>query len=152
MQQRSRRNNPYPFTWEIPLALAVGVLFLLLTGVQAGRSIANLLAGSGWVFVDRPQLFTSLGGIFAGHPGSGLPPLTRPASSGLMWASIAVVELVVVIGSVIALKWGLDRWGPGRLHGMATRAEAEALLGRTRLRKHAKVIRPDLYGPKRSAQ
>ena len=28
-----------------------------------------------------------------------------------------------------------------------TPAEAEALLGPTRLRKHAKVIRPDLYGP-----
>ena len=150
--QRSRRTNPYPFTWEIPLALAVGVLFLLLIGLQAGRSLANLLAGSGWVFIDRRRLFTSLGGIFAGHAGSGLPPLTHPASSGLMWASIAAVELVVVLGSVIALKWGLDRWGPGRLHGMATRAEAEALLGRTRLRKHAKVIRPDLYGPERGAQ
>lgn len=152
MQQRSRRTNPYPFTWEVPLALAVGVLFLLLIGVQAGRSVANLVAGNGWVFVDRPQLFTSLGGIFSGHSGSGLPAVAQPASSNLMWGCIAAVELTIVIGCVLVLKWGLDRWGPGRLHGMATRADAEALLGRTRLRKHAKVIRPDLYGPKRSAR
>ena len=47
--QRSRRTNPYPFTWELPLVLVVAVLFLLLVGVQAGRSIANVIAGSGWV-------------------------------------------------------------------------------------------------------
>ena len=58
--QRSRRTNPYPFTWEIPLALVVAVLFLVLMGVQIGRSAANLLAGNGWVFVDRAALFTSL--------------------------------------------------------------------------------------------
>ena len=152
MQQRSRRTNPYPFTWEIPAALTVGVLFLLLIGAQTGRSVANLLAGSGWVFVDRSGLFTSLGGIATGHPGAGLPTLAHPASNNLMWGCIAAAELAVVISCVIALKWGLDRWGPGRLQGVATRAEAEALLGRTRLRKHAKVIRPDLYGPGRRAR
>ena len=61
--QRSRRTNPYPFTCEVPLALGVAVVFLLLIGVQAGRSIANATAGNGWVFVERPLIFTSLGGI-----------------------------------------------------------------------------------------
>ncbi len=147
MMQRSRRTNPYPFTWEIPLVLVVVVLFLLLMGVQVGRSLANLVVGSGWVFIDRAQLLASLGGIFAGRADAGLSGLAQPASPGLLWACIGVVELLVLAGCAVALKWGLDRWGPGRLHGVATRAEAEALLGRTRLRKHAKVIRPDLYGP-----
>src|SRR5205085_682312 len=38
------------------------------------------------------------------------------------------------------------RWGPGRIRGMATAAEAEKLLGVTRLRKVADIVRPDLYG------
>jgi len=144
--QRSRRTNPYPFTWEIPLALVVAVLFLLLLGVQLGRSAANLLAGNGWDFVDRAALFTSLPGIIRGHADAGLGPLSHHPGPSILWASIGTAEAIILVGCAAGLKWGLGRWGPGRLHGMATRAEAEALLGRTRLRKHAKVIRPDLYG------
>lgn len=144
--QRSRRTNPYPFTWELPVFLFTAVLFLVLVGLQTGRSIANLIAGSGWVFVERPKLITSLGGVLTGQADAGLEGLTSPATSSLLWTCIAVVELPVLIGCVVGLKWGLARWGPGRLHGMATRAEAEMLLGQTRLRRHAKVIRPDLYG------
>lgn len=145
--QRSRRSNPYPFTWEIPLAIVVATLFMLLMGVQAGRSVANLIAGNGWVFVDRASLFTSLPGVLAGHAEAGLTGVSRPAGAGLMWVCVGTVELGALIGCAVGLKKGLDRWGPGRLQGVATRAEAELLLGRTRLRKHAKVIRPDLYGP-----
>ena len=144
--QRSRRTNPYPFTWEIPLFLFTALAFLLLMGLQAARSIANLIAGNGWVFVERPKLITSLGGVITGHADAGLEGLTSPATRSLLWTCIGVVELLVLIGCVVGLKWSLDRWGPGRLHGMATRAEAETLLGQTRLRRHAKVIRPDLYG------
>jgi len=144
--QRSRRTNPYPFTWEIPLFVLTAVAFLALMGIQAGRSHANLIAGNGWVFVERPKLITSLTRVLAGHADAGLSGLMRPATPGLLWTCIGVVQLLVLVGCVVGLKWGLDRWGPGRLHGMAEPAEAEALLGRTRLRKHAKVIRPDLYG------
>ena len=149
--QRSRRTNPYPFTWEIPLALVVAGLFLLLLGVQLGRSAANLLAGNGWVFVDRAALFTSLPGIVSGHADAGLGPLSRPPGPAVLWGSICAVEGIILVICAAGLKWGLGRWGPGRLHGVATRAEAEALLGRTRLRKHAKVIRPDLYGASRES-
>lgn len=145
--QRSRRTNPYPFTWEIPAAAVLAVLVLVVVGAQAGRSVANLLAGNGWVFVDSPHLFSSLGGVLGGSAGTGLPTLAHPASVGLLRGCIAAAELLVIVVCVLTLKWGLDRWGPGRLHGVASRAEAESLLGRTRLRKHAKVIRPDLYGP-----
>ena len=59
-------------------------------------------------------------------------------------------ELVIWVAIGFASKAGLDRWGPGRIQGMATRAEAERLLGRTRLRKVAAVVRPDLYGKARA--
>ena len=76
--QRSRRTNPYPHTWEIPVVGVIAVLFLLLLGLQAGRSVANLLAGNGWVFVPREGLFTSLGGCFGGDAASGLTGVSRP--------------------------------------------------------------------------
>ena len=123
----------------------------LLLGVQLGRSAANLLAGNGWVFVDRAALFTSLPGIVSGHADAGLGPLSRPPGPAVLWGSICAVEGIILVICAAGLKWGLGRWGPGRLHGVATRAEAEALLGRTRLRKHAKVIRPDLYGASRES-
>lgn len=144
--QRSRRTNPYPFTWEIPLAVAVAVMLLLLMGVQLGRSVAVLLAGNEWIFVDRRALFTSLGGVLAGDAGAGVGRLRHPPGPGVLWGVIGVTELVIQAVCVLVVVWGLGRWGPGRVRGVATRAQAEALLGRARLRRHAPVIRPDLYG------
>jgi len=147
MIQRARRANPYPFTWEIPAALVLAVLLALVLGVQLGRSVANLLAGNGWAVVDRAGLFTTLPGILAGHADAGLAGIARPAQAGPLYGSVILAELAVVTGCALGLRWGWQRWGPARLRGMATRAEAEAALGRTRLRRHARVIRPDLYGP-----
>ena len=140
---------PYPFTWEIPVGIVLGVLLALVLGLQAGRSLANFVAGNGWVFVDRMALFTTLGPLLGGQAGAALPAVTHPASAGLHWTCVVLVELLVVVVIGWVVKFGLDRWGPARLRGMATAAEAEALLGRTRLRRHARVIRPDLYGAPR---
>ncbi|RYV50997.1 hypothetical protein [Pengzhenrongella frigida] len=144
--QRSRRTTPYPFTWEIPVGTLLAVLLAVILGLQTGRSLANLVAGNGWVFVDRVALFTTLGPLLGGHAEAGLPAAIRPASVEVLWTCVGIVELLVLVAIGWAVKFGLDRWGPARLRGMATAAQAEALLGRTRLRHHAKVIRPDLYG------
>ena len=54
-------------------------------------------------------------------------------------------QLVLLLAATIAATvWGLRRWGPGRMHGMASAAEAEQLLGISRLRRVAPIIRPDL--------
>ena len=150
--QRSRRTTPYPFTWEIPVGIVSAVLLALVVGVQAGRSLANLGAGNGWLFVDRIALFTTLGPLLSGQAYAGLPTVVSPASAALLWTCIGIVELLVLTAIGWTVKFGFDRWGPSRLRGMATAAEAEALLGRTRLRRHAKVIRPDLYGAPRGAR
>ena len=144
--QHSRRTNPYPMTWEVPVAVTMGVAFLLLLGIQAGRSGANLLSGNGWVFVDRRDLFTSLPGIVGGHADAGLSGVGMAATPTLMWTCIAATEVSVLAVLIIAGRWAWNRWGPRRMQGMATREEAEATLGRARLRKQAKLIRPDLYG------
>ncbi|CAN5270855.1 hypothetical protein BH11ACT1_BH11ACT1_14050 [soil metagenome] len=150
--QRSRRTNPYPYTWEIPVGVLVAVLLALVLAVQTGRSVANLAAGNGWVLVDRAAMVTTVGPVLGGNAGAGLPAVAHPAAPELLWTWVAFVSLLVVVALGWAVKAGLDRWGPLRLRGMATAAEAESLLGRTRLRRHAKVIRPDLYGAPRGGR
>jgi len=57
-----------------------------------------------------------------------------------------VVEVVTVMLIVWAVIAGMRQWGPARVRGMATRAEADTLLGLQRLRKVAPIVRPDLQG------
>ena len=143
--QRARRTNPYPYTWEIPVAAVVAVVLLLVLGVHAGRTVANLLAGGGLTLPSRDTLFTSVPGILGGDAGAGLGHTAGLAGSTAVRVWVASVEVLVLILTGWVAKVCLERWGPGRIHGMATREEAEKLLGRSRLRKVAAVVRPDLY-------
>jgi len=149
--QRSRRGDPYPFTWEIPAAIIASVLLVLALGVHIGRAGANLLAGAEWGWPAQAELFRSLPAILGGDGGAGLPGTYQEvASQSALWTSIGACELLLLILLASALRIGLDRWGPQRVQGMATRAQAEQMLGRTRLRKASAVVRPDLYGRQRS--
>ncbi|HET7477101.1 MAG TPA: hypothetical protein VFJ97_13900 [Dermatophilaceae bacterium] len=148
--QRSRRTNPYPVTWEIPLAAAAAAVLLLVLGVHAGRAGANLIAGAGPTLPAREALFTSLGGVLNGHADAGLTGVSgRVAGPVAVQVWVAVTEALVLALIVRAGKMSLDRWGPRRVHGMATRNEAEQLLGRSRLRRAAALVRPDLYAKRR---
>ena len=60
-----------------------------------------------------------------------------------------MTEVMLLAVCVFVLKMVLDRWGPGRMRGMASRGEAERLLGVTRLRKVRSVVRPDLHRKRR---
>ena len=146
MSQQSRRHDPYPWTWELPLGVTTAVLLLLTVGVHLGRATANVLVGGRWQLPARRDLFTTVGEVLAGDAAAGLPPTTGPvASPGSLTVSIVLTELAIVVVSLLVLKLVLDRWGPARMKGMASRAEAERLLGVTRLRRNSAVIRPDLY-------
>lgn len=144
--QRSRRRNPYPQTWEVPSAVAVGFSLVLVVGVHLGRSVANVMAGNRWAFVERAELFTSLPGVLGGRAAAGLGGVASPASPPLLWFCIVLVEVGLLVASAGCLKVGLERWGPSRIHGTATEEEANARLGIARLRRHAPLIRPDIYG------
>jgi hypothetical protein len=152
MSQQSRRHDPYPWTWEIPLSIALVILMVLVCGVHLGRGIANVWAGAGWAFPRRVELFRSLPAVLRVDAAAGLDGLNGPLpspSAVLTWA--VATEVVLLAVGVWLSKLVLDRWGPGRPRGMASRGEAERLLGVTRLRKVRSVVRLDLYGWNRDA-
>jgi hypothetical protein len=150
MSQRSRRQDPYPWTWEMSLAVILAVLVLISFGVHLGRAVANVLAGCDWMFPSRVDLFSSLPAVLRGDAGAGLVDLHGAAASpSSLLMCVTATELILLTTSVLLIKWGLDRWGPGRMRGVATSSEAERLLGVARLRRSRKIVRPDLYRKRR---
>jgi hypothetical protein len=143
--QQSRRTTPYPYTWEIPLGAVLAVTLVLVVAAHAARSIALALAGAGGEFTPQTELFTALPGILGGDSRAGLDA-GPAASTGLLYTCLVVVELFALGLIVWAVIGGMRQWGPARVRGMATRAEADTLLGLQRLRKVAPVVRPDLHG------
>lgn len=140
------------------VALAGG--FAMVMGLQLGRSVANLVAGAGWTWPDPDAgqftspigtaFWTSLPGVVTGDSSAGLAPQeasnSHLAGPSLTWGCLIVTELLVVVALGWLAIFILQRWGPGRMRGMATSAEAERMLGVTRLRKVAGIVRPDLHG------
>lgn len=148
--QRARRANPYPFTWEIPAAVAVTFLLVLSGVVHVARTVANVIAGAGWAWTPRTELFTAMPGLLAGDANAGLSVAHGdPASATLLWVVMSIGCILAVLVAGVGLRRALGRWGPHRMRGMASPREAERLLGVSRLRKHAPVMRPDLYRPRR---
>jgi hypothetical protein len=146
MSQRSRRHDPYPWTWEVPLVTVFAILVLIIFGAHLGRAIANVVAGCDWRFPNRVDLFSSLPGVLRGDAAAGLISLDGPvASQSSLLMCVAATELILLAVTVLLLKWCLDRWGPGRMRGVATAGEAERLLGVARLKRNRRIVRPDLY-------
>jgi hypothetical protein len=151
--QLARRRDPYPWTWE-PFALwGLMLLLVLLIGVQAGRGVANWIAGAGFTWPTSENVIASIFAVIGGNSAAGLAhpdQLGHLAGPGLLHGSLIATELVVILGYGVLTFYILRVWGPWRVLGMATREEAERLLGRSRLRKVAGVVRPDLYGTKQA--
>ena len=143
--QRERVQDQYPWTWEIPLAVACAVLIVLVAVLQSGRSLANWFAGAGWRWPTPDKLVTSIPGVLAGDAAAGLSGVHPGADAYILWAWLSVVGLLTVGALIVAGVWTWRRWGPGRMRGMATTAEAHELLGRDRLWKVRHVVRPDLH-------
>jgi len=146
--QQERRTNPYPWTWEVPILVFLMVVLVHVIALQPARAIANLLTGAGWQLPAQENLFTSAPGLLGGDAGAGLDGPGPYASSSALWTWVALTQLALLVAVVFTVVWAVKRWGRGRVQGMATAAEAEQLLGVSRLRRNAAVVRPDLYGHK----
>ena len=147
--QQARRTNPYPWTWEIPAAAIVAALLTMVLALHPARAIATLFAGHGLQFTPRPALFSSIPGLVTGDAAAGLTTSSTDVTSGQLWFWIMATELVVLVIIGLMVRSAVRQWGPGRIQGMASRGESEQLLGISRLRRNAPVIRPDLYGKSR---
>lgn len=155
--QHERRRDPYPWSWEIPAAIGISVTLVVLLGIQAGRSLANLAVGAGWTWpaadtglVATPfgsAFWNSLPGVLAGDSQAGLPEPSPTGLAGpaLLWTCLGLTEILLLALTVWTGFRLYLRWGPGRMCGMASAGEAENLLGVTRLRKVAALVRPDLH-------
>lgn len=146
--QLQRRHDPYPLTWEIPLAAFAGSLLVLVLGVHLGRAIANLAAGTGWLWPAPAALFTSVPAVLQGDAGAGLTtalPLADPPS---LFGWVLVVEVLVIAVCVVMAWLGWRRWGSRRVLGLASADEARRLLGWQRLHSTRRIVRPDLYARK----
>ena len=148
--QTERRGNPYPFTWEIPAGIILGWLLFAALGVQVGRGLANLTGGRGWTWPASRNLFSSLPGVLGGNAGAGLTATGGWADPTTLTVWLLIVQLLLLTGLITVVVWGMRRWGPQRMKGMANQAEAETTLGVSRLRTVRRIIRPDLYPPSRT--
>src|SRR5450756_234100 len=95
MQQRNR--DPYPWTFEIPLAVIAASGLLAVLAVQVGRSLAVVVSGQGWRWPAAKVFFSSLGGVLRGHAAAGLPA-TADVDSVLLWVAIGLTEVAVLCG------------------------------------------------------
>lgn len=144
LSQRERRADPYPLTWEIPLAISAGSLLALVLGVHVGRALANLANGAGWAWPAPTLLFRSAIGVLRGDAGAGLNRVAPLAGPDALLGWVFAVELLVMAVYAVLIWLCLHRWGPNRTLGVASVDEARRLLGRQRLNAARKVIRPDL--------
>lgn len=143
----TRSRDPYPLTWEIPLLILLLVATGAALGVHVARGVANLVTGHGWAWpTGTDQVVLSLPAVVTGNATAGLTTGATGASPALLWVSLVLVQLTLWVVMVIGGTYAYTRWRPGRTRGMATRAQAEQLLGLSRLRRNRAVIRPDLYG------
>ncbi len=134
-----------PASWEIPAAVALTWLVAAALTLPAARALAAALTGAGWVWpASSTALVASVGGLFTGDATAGLTgeqAAATPASGAVYTAVVATVAVL------LAASGGAARVGRrllGAPPGMATRGQAEQVLGRTRLRSVAPVVRPDL--------
>jgi hypothetical protein len=144
--QRERRDNPYPLTWEVPLAVFAGSLLVLVLGVHLGRALASLTLGGTWVWPAATHLFGSAIGVLQGDGGAGLPAAASSVDSEALFGWVLAVEIVTIVVYGLLVWVGLRRWGPNRVLGLASAEDARRLLGRQRLHAVRRVVRPDLYG------
>ena len=149
---RPRDPQPIGRAGETALITLCAVLVGLSLAALAGLGLASLVAGGGWVWPHGSAAAVhALGGLLTGHPSSGLPPdeAGRVAAPAVVYVAVAVSELVLIVST--GFGWALvARWyrPDDARRGMATRAEAAAVLGTSRLRAARAILRPDLYGPR----
>lgn len=147
-----------PMAWsrggEVAVVVIAAVLLALALAALLGLALASACFGGGWVWPHGADTIGRvLGGLLSGHPGLGLATAdaVRVPGRGAVYGCVAASEVLLIAAAiaaaVLALRW--IRPGDAR-RGMASRFEAQRVLGQSRLRESARLIRPDLHHVKTS--
>lgn len=145
--QVDRRKESIPWTWEPFVGGLVLYVFVALLAAQIARGTAYLCAGDGFRWPTADAQVSSAFAVFAGRSAAGLPGTGVPViDTTWLYTCLVAFEVVATTALIWAGIAAFRCWGPARMLGMATRAEAYKLLGIARLRRHSAVIRPDLHG------
>src|SRR5665811_2613202 len=139
-----RRPDPLPWGWEVPAGAGFAWLSLAAATLLLAQGAAGFLTGRGWLWPDSPRLLAALGALLTGRVGVGVEAPAGVPSPALVYALAGVLELLLLAASIWAVARFWTTVGTGRRHGMATRAEAKAILGAGRLRRVRGLIRPCL--------
>jgi hypothetical protein len=132
---------------EIPVAVTAILVINFGLAAQLGRAFANLAATGHWYWPNPLNAIKSVPAILSGQATAGLVPTpTVAAPTGLVIAFIALMELLTLAGIGVAGLAAYRKWGKGAVRGLASDSETEAVLGLSRLRRSAAVVRPDLDG------
>lgn len=149
MPYQSRRDpTPWSHGGEIALAAVAAAVLAIVLAALTGLALAAACFGSGWVWPHGTDTIVRvIGSLLAGHPGHGLPAgdTARLPGPGVIYGCIAVSE-ALLIGVIVAVALASSHWfrPGGARRGMASRWQAQQVLGRSRLREAARLIRPDL--------
>lgn len=152
--RQGRDPQPLGRAGEVALVVLAGLLLAIGLAALVGLGTASWAVGGGWVWPRGSNTIGAvLGGLLTGHPGAGLTPelAARVPEPLAVYVGVAVAELLLAVVGTTAgvLGWRYRRPGDAR-RGMATRAEAAAVLGTGRLREARRILRPDLYPSRRS--
>ena len=133
--------------------ILAAVLVVLALAALVGVGVAGALFGGGWVWPHGTQgAGHELHGLLTGDAADGLPPALarRVPSRAAVDGCVVVAELaaVLVLGTAAVLVSRYRQPGDAR-GGMATRSQAGLVLGASRIRSAAAVIRPDLRNRRR---
>jgi hypothetical protein len=159
-------SNLYPARWrqdpqtlgrggEVALVILAAVLLALALAALVGVGVAGALFGGGWVWPHGTQgAGHELHGLLTGDAADGLPPALarrapgRTAVNGCVVAAELIAVLVLGTAAVLVARYRQPGDARG---GMATRSQAGQVLGASRVRSAATIIRPDLHARRRGA-
>lgn len=146
MRIQNRRTDVLPLTWELPAGVTLTWVLAAVLALPVGQGLAYQLHGRFFAW-PGPALGQSVLGLLSGEPGRGLPgELARDIPPvPLVYAGVAVAELVVAAVAMWALAWWWRTAGPAAQFGLARRQEVEKVLGRRALRRRRATLRPDLH-------
>lgn len=153
-QQRRRNPQPIGQGWETAVAILGSAILVLGLTALCGLGAASALFGRGWVWPSGTEAMGHvIGGLVTGRPGQGFGDRQAALVAGpvAVYLCVAVCELAAIAASITGAVLVTRYRRPGDARGgMATRSEAEQVLGISRLRAARAIIRPDLHGAKAS--